>query len=175
MVTTLSNVPAAISTGNVEIDKKVGGGIPTSSLTLIEGQSDAGKSVVAQHLTFGALIGGVGVVYYTAENTVKSLLSQMASLNLDVTDYFLLDRLRIYPIHISAARLSSAAVFGRLVSHFAILPAGFKVIVIDSVTNIITHSQESNVIDFFITCKELCDEGRTIICHRLLHNLQGAM
>ena len=34
-----------ISTGHPEIDKKLGGGLPIGSLTLIEGQSDAGKSV----------------------------------------------------------------------------------------------------------------------------------
>ena len=86
----------------------------------------------------------------------------MASLNLDVTDYFLLDRLRIYPIHISTAEQDSAANFGRLVNHFAALPAAFKVIIVDSVTNIVTHSMESSVIDFFLTCKEMCDEGRTM-------------
>ena len=30
-----------ISTGNTEIDSKMGGGIPSGSLILIEGQSDA--------------------------------------------------------------------------------------------------------------------------------------
>ncbi len=45
----------SISTGNMELDKKMGGGIPTGSLTLIEGQSDAGKSVLVQQLTWGAL------------------------------------------------------------------------------------------------------------------------
>ncbi len=162
LVSTIAIRPQAISTGNVEIDKKVGGGIPIGSLTLIEGQSDAGKSVVAQHLTFGALFSGVGVVYYTAENTVKSLLTQMASLNLDVTDYFLLDRLRIYPIHIASNRLTSPVIFGRLMAHFEKLPSAFRVIIIDSVTNIVTHSESASVIDFFITCKELCDEGMTI-------------
>ena len=85
-----------VSTGNREIDKKLGGGIPLGSLVLLEGQSDAGKSVVAQHLTYGALSSGMSMAYYTTENTVKSLMSQMNSLNLDVTDYFLSDRLRVY-------------------------------------------------------------------------------
>ena len=44
-----------ISTGSTEIDKKMGGGIPEGSLILIEGESNAGKSVVSQQLTFGAL------------------------------------------------------------------------------------------------------------------------
>ncbi len=44
-----------VSTGNPEIDKKIGGGIPEGSLSLIEGQSDAGKSVLVQQLVWGAL------------------------------------------------------------------------------------------------------------------------
>ena len=37
-----------VSTGNSEIDKKLGGGIPLGSMTLIEGESDSGKSVLSQ-------------------------------------------------------------------------------------------------------------------------------
>ena len=45
MVTDAPMGSATISTWNAEIDKKMGGGIPMGSLTLVEGQSDAGKSV----------------------------------------------------------------------------------------------------------------------------------
>ncbi len=76
-----------ISTGNTEIDKKLGGGIPVGSLVLMEGQSDAGKSVVSQHFTYGGLKARMGIAYYTTENTVKSLMSQMSSLDMDVMDY----------------------------------------------------------------------------------------
>ena len=48
----------SISSGNLELDKKMGGGIPEGSLTLIEGQSDSGKSVLVQQLTWGALQDG---------------------------------------------------------------------------------------------------------------------
>ena len=41
-----------ISTGNDELDKKIGGGIPLRSLTLVEGQPDAGKSVLTQQMVW---------------------------------------------------------------------------------------------------------------------------
>ena len=63
-----------ISTGSSEIDKKLGGGIPIGSLVLLEGQSDAGKSVVSQHFTHGSLNSRMSAAYYTTENTVKSHL-----------------------------------------------------------------------------------------------------
>ena len=140
---------AIVSTGNVEIDKKLGGGIPAGSFTLIEGHSDAGKSVLAQHLASGALQSGLGVCYYSTENTVKSLLTQMASLNLDVTDYFLVDRLRIHPLTIIRRNIGA-------------LPGAFVISVVDSVTNLVTHSKQSSIIHFFNRCKELCDHGRTV-------------
>lgn len=155
--------PLTASTGNGEIDKKLGGGIPLRSLTLIEGQSDAGKSVLCQHLTHGSLESGLGVAYYTAENTVKSLVNQMASLNMDVLDYFLLDRLRIYPVNISSRDLNPDLVFDTLVRHISVLPNDFPLIIVDSITHVVSHSDEARVIDFFSTCKGLCDGNRTII------------
>ncbi len=154
---------ATITTGNVEIDKKLGGGIPAGSLTLIEGQSDAGKSVLAQHFARGGLGQDVAVAYYTTENTVKSLLTQMASLSLYVTDHFLVDRFRVYPLHISGQDVDSQLVFDKLYKHFKRLPKAFKVIIVDSVTNVVTHGQQHEIIEFFINCKELCDEGLTVI------------
>ena len=117
-----TNIPLAattISTGNGEIDKKLGGGIPIGSLSLIEGQSDAGKSVLSQHLAYGSLLSEVGVAYYTTENTVKSLISQMGSLSLEITDHFLVDRLRIYPMQVSSKDVNPEAVFAALSHHIA--------------------------------------------------------
>ncbi len=155
-----------ISTGNGEIDEKLGGGIPVGSLVLMEGQSDAGKSVVSQHFTYGALTSRISTAYYTTENTVKSLMSQMASLDLDVTDYFLCDQLRVYPA-MTSEDADTKESFDALLDHFERLPVTTKLIIVDSLTGLVTHSDERYVIDFFSACKQMCDDGRTIIavCH----------
>ena len=75
-----------ISTGHSEIDRKLGGGIPIGSLTLVEGQSDAGKSVLCQQMIWGSLNNGFKVLVFTTENTPKSLVSQMESLGLGIQD-----------------------------------------------------------------------------------------
>jgi len=153
-----------ISTGSNEIDKKLGGGIPVGSLVLLEGQSDAGKSVVSQHFSHGALNNRMSVAYYTTENTVKSLMTQMSSLNLDVVDYFLCDRLRVYPLEISGLHdTDSAYAFRMLVDHFDSLPTKFQLTIVDSLTGLVSHSDDRAIIDFFADCKKLCDRGRTII------------
>ena len=67
-----------VTTGNPEIDKKIGGGLPPRSLTLVEGQSDAGKSVLVQQFIWGTLQSGMRIAVYTTENTTPT--SAVASL-----------------------------------------------------------------------------------------------
>ena len=153
-----------VSTGSREIDKKMGGGIPVGSLVLLEGQSDAGKSVLCQHFSSGAMSGLMSSVYYTTENTVKSLVSQMSSLNLDITDYFLCDRMRIYPLDIATADSGDAGrAFQVLIDHIDSLPSRFSLVVIDSLTGLVANSEDHAIIEFFASCKRLCDDGRTVL------------
>ena len=106
----------------------------------------------------------MSVSYYTTENTVKSLMTQMSSLNLDVTDYFLCDRLRVYPLETSSlTETDTPRAFQNLIDHFDSLPVRFNLTVIDSLTNLVAHSDDRAIIDFFAGCKQLCDRGRTII------------
>ena len=105
-----------ISTGNSEIDKKMGGGIPAGSLILIEGQSDSGKSVLTQQFIWGSLYDEFNVVLYTTENTVKSFTRQMTSLILDITDFMLLGKLKIFEIKASRSQLTPSKVFTLLLA-----------------------------------------------------------
>ena len=152
-----------IKTGVREVDEKLGGGIPVGSLALIEGQSDAGKSVLCQHLTFGALnTSQLSVAYYTTENTVKSLVAQMDSLALPTLDHFLTDRLRIYPLIVSSDVNDAQTRFNILGDHFKNLPRHFKLVLVDSITLLVAHGEAVDNIDFFSTCKNICDSGRSV-------------
>ena len=152
-----------ITTGSNGIDKRLGGGIPVGSLVLLEGQSDAGKSVLSQHFSHSTLNDKISVACYTTENTVKSLLSQMNSLNLDVTDYFLCDSLRIFPVEMTAEDADVGESFNALKNHFESLPPRFELIIFDSLTGMVAHADDRGIIDFFAGCKKLCDQGRTIV------------
>ncbi|HSW58074.1 MAG TPA: ATPase domain-containing protein [Dehalococcoidales bacterium] len=155
---------AVILTGIREVDEKLGGGIPIGSLGLTEGHSDSGKSVLCQHLTYGALtVSDLSVAYYTTENTVKSLVNQMASLNLGIMDHFLMDKLRIFPLSMRGDDKDTEARFKALLNHFDKLPGYYKLIIVDSITLLVAHSDQVANIDFFSACKNLCDQGRTIL------------
>ena len=153
-----------ILTGVPEVDEKLGGGIPLGSLCLIEGHSDAGKSVLCQHLSHGTLTSGeTSVAYYTTENNVRSLITQMDSLSLSVLDHFLADHLRIYPLIFHGNMQGGNKPFYVLTHHFSRLPETFKLIIIDSITLLVAHSNPVSIIDFFSRCKGLCEEDRTVI------------
>ena len=150
-----------ISTGNPEIDRKMGGGIPMGSLTLVEGQSDAGKSVLTQQLLWGSVKARCKAVVYTNENTVRSLVKQMESLSLEIFDQLLLGWLRIYPVQV-AQGFSASEVF-RIIVRSMQEQASHNLVVVDSLTQFITYTSTEDVLTFFEECKGLCDDGKTII------------
>ena len=153
----------SITSGNLELDKKMGGGIPEGSLTLIEGQSDAGKSVLVQQLCWGGLRDGFRVLVYTTENTSRSLITQMQDLGLDIEDYFLLGKMNIYAVPQAFTADQSLQVFQRLRQHIAQLAANFDIVVVDSMTTFVSHVDDQETLTFFTLCKEFCDLNKTLI------------
>lgn len=160
--TPLKSKARVISTGNNEVDKKIGGGIPAGSMILVEGQSDSGKSVLTQQMIWGSLYDGFDVYLYTTENTVKSFMRQMNSLSLDVTDFLLLGKLKIFSITASSAQLSATDVFTILLSDMD-NRGGSPFVVVDSLTTFISHSSIEETMTFFEICKHYCDRGTTVL------------
>ncbi len=152
---------SVVSTGNPEIDDKMGGGIPIGSLTLIDGHSHAGKSVLSQQMMWGSLQAGFRLSFFTTENTVKSLVKQMQSLNTDILDYLLLRRLKVYPMEVAR---SQAGDLGRLLTAIACERArGSDIVLVDAVTPFVLSTPPSEVVGFFEGCKRLCSDGLSIV------------
>ncbi len=151
-----------ITTGSAEVDKKMGGGIPSGSLTLIEGQSDAGKSVLTQQMIWGSLNVDCRVTLFTTENTVKSFVKQLTSLGLDVLDYLLLGRFKIFPMQMMSGDVNLEQAL-KVVSEAVHRETETDMIIIDSLTAFVTHVSIESTIAFFEDCKNLCNEGQTIL------------
>ncbi len=162
MVTNQFTKRRLVTTGMIEIDKKIGGGIPEGSLTLIDGQSEAGKSVLIQQFIWGALNSGFKVALYTTENRTTSLLAQMASLAFDITDFFLLGRLNVYPVPSTFNEHDSVTVFANLLDHVKSLE-DFDLMVVDSLTAFVSHASEQQTLDFFSQAKGVCEGHRTLM------------
>ncbi len=144
---------------NPELDKRIGG-LPLPSLTLVEGPNDSGKSVLVQQITYAALKAGLRVLYITTENTVKGLLSNMESLNWNVMDFFAYGVFKITPLHVSETRWTT-----EVSKYFLITLLNYvkrrcdllDLVVVDSLTHLIVHANENDVLDFFSQCRQLVD------------------
>ena len=152
-----------VNTGNVELDKKIGGGIPEGSLTLVEGESDAGKSVLVQQLTWGGLQDNFRVIFYTTENTTRSLLKQMDDLGLSIEDHFLLGRISIYAVPQAFSDEESRNIFNTLRMHIAAREHDVDLVIVDSLTTFVSHVTDQDTLTFFTLCKEFCDRDKTVI------------
>jgi archaeal flagellar protein FlaH len=151
-----------ISTGQAEINKKLGGGIPVGSLVFIEGQSDAGKSVLCQQMAWGSLNSGFKVVMFTTENTIRSLISQMDSLGLDVLCHVLLGNFKIYPIKSSDIKGKPQDVFEKILQTIEKSQA-YELFIVDSLTPMVTQAGGEIVLSYFERCKVYCDRNKTIL------------
>lgn len=151
-----------ISCGNREMDKKMAGGIPKGSLTLVEGLNGTGKSVLTQQLMWGGLQQGCSFATYTTENTIKSLLKQMESLAEDISEYFVLGKLKIYPTHIEGMKWANHFPFLEYISS-DVRTKSSEIILIDSLTVFVSEASDNDILSFFLACKDICDSGKTIM------------
>jgi flagellar protein FlaH len=152
-----------LSTGHPEIDKKLGGGIPLGSLILIEGESDAGKSVLCQQIMWGSLSNDARVLLFTAENTIRSMVSQMDSLGMSVLDQILLGYLKIYAMKLSRIRVTAARDTLQVMLEHMEYQSNYNLLIVDSLTPIVAQAGSEEALNYFERCKALCDKGRTII------------
>jgi len=167
MVSEDDKLTKLISTGNADLDNKMGGGVPFGSLTLIEGDSGAGKSVLSQQMMHGCLVEGYRLSLFSSENMVKSLVKQMRSLNMDIMDYLLLNKLRIFPIETSRLGKEAPPTLFKAMKN----EKGRDMIFIDSLTSSVPASSDKEVLGFFEDSKRLCGDGTTVIAIIHSHGL----
>lgn len=154
--------PRLIGVGVMDIDKKLGGGLLPGTLTLVEGDPDAGKSVVIQQLTYGALKGRFNVALYLSETNLRDFLDQMDDLGMSTRDYFLLGRLATYQANLRVDKDKAEEILTRLLHHIE-KSDNREMFVVDSITALLFQFDERFVLSFLAQCKELADMGRMIM------------
>jgi flagellar protein FlaH len=151
-----------ITVGVMDIDKRLGGGLPAGSLTLVEGDPAAGKSVVIQQLTFGALKEGFNAALFLSESSPRRFLDQMDSLGMSSVDYYLIGRLSVYQRDLRVSQERADNILRRLLRHIEDSDKR-DLFVVDSITPLLFQFDERYVLSFLANCKNLADMGRTII------------
>ncbi|MGQ0536385.1 MAG: ATPase domain-containing protein [Methanobacteriota archaeon] len=82
-----------------ELSERLGGGLPPGTLVLLEGEYGAGKSILAQRLSYGLVENGHSVALVSTELTTSGFLDQMESLQYDVADPIIKEKLVFIPVH----------------------------------------------------------------------------
>ena len=159
----------------IPLERTLGGGLPRESLTLLEGGTSAGKSVLSQHLAYGALLEGDGVAYFTPEYTADSLTVQMNSLGLAVSSYVRENKLEVYNIPEPTAVGGPERLLGLLADDVERLPSLHSLIILDDITDLASYCEDMAVIRFFSSIKSLCKHGRTSILVARTHAFDEQM
>ena len=152
-----------IKTGEMVLDEKLGGGLPRGSLTLIEGSSSTGKSVLCQHLMYGALMDGGLVACFTSDFTFQSLLTQMHSIGLDASKCPKGAQLTVTALKEPLPEDDGDPLLAELGRNMETLAGKVDFIVLDTITNLAAYSGERPILSFFAACKRMCASGTTIV------------
>lgn len=153
-----------LSTGNMEMDKKLSDGFPLKSLNLIEGANGTGKSVIAQQIMWGGLTNGHTFALYTTEFNESTLLSQMSSLNMDVSDQYAWGYLKVFPIQVDGVKWNQELTkkfLDNLLVHMRSTKE--EVVIFDSLTVFTISASQEDLFNFFADCKAMCAEGKTLL------------
>ncbi|MEM2856617.1 MAG: ATPase domain-containing protein [Candidatus Nitrosocaldaceae archaeon] len=159
-----------ISTGNEEVDRQLGGGLPIPSLILIEGDHGSGKSVVTAQFMHGLLKDNMKILLIS-ENSIKEYINKMKTIQYDFALHFLNNRLSILPLHVYGVKWSKEQskfllpVIGRYIS---VNSSRFDVIVIDSFSLLTMYASNESILDFLSRCKHMVSNNKTLII--TIHN-----
>jgi flagellar protein FlaH len=159
----------------VALEQKMGGGLPLDTLTLVEGAASSGKSVLCQHLAFGAMSEGMEVVYFTSEHTRESLITQINSLGLDLTAHLRANRLKVFGVPEPQEGENPEPLLAALAQAMERLPASCRLVVVDAVSDLAGSSPESAVIAFFTSCRRISNKGRTVVISAHTHAFGAEM
>ncbi|MCD6592223.1 MAG: flagellar accessory protein FlaH [Thaumarchaeota archaeon] len=161
----LAEEQGCIKSMNSELDRRIGA-IKLPFLWVIEGPNDSGKSVLAQQYAYGALNSGYKILYITTETGVKSLLKNMRQISLDATYHFLTGRFMIFELHVKNLkwdRFLSSRFLDLIVRTIKRLLV-YDIFIIDSLTYLVTHAEEKDILNFFTEMRNVVDDhGRSIM------------
>ena len=149
---------------NGELDRIIGG-FPIPSLNLLERENDTGKSVFAQEVAWSALNAGFTVRYITTEMTVISLVKQLEALSFNVRSQFILGSLRVTAFHSRGIDWDEqvASNYLSLMLNFIKKKGAADVIIFDSLTFIVTHSSEKDLLSFLSELRNYVDTKSRVI------------
>ena len=154
-----------ISTGNEEIDRQFGGGIPAPSLVFIEGEHGTGKSAISAQIMSG-LLASKKTLLCVIENTVKQHIQKMKSITFNFSRPFVRGQLIFVSMYVKNAKWSkknSERILPEIKEFILKKLDSVDGIIIDSISPMVVNSSDETILDFLSFCKEIVAKGKTII------------
>lgn len=147
-----------------ELHRNLGGAIPKNSLILMEGIDGAGKSVLAQRLTYGFLQNGTSVSYISSELNTMTFIEQMDSMDYNVKFSLIEGNLLFIPMFpLMGTTTLAKDFFKRLMETEKIFEN--EVIIFDTLSFLMVRDNisQKEVYDFVGLLKRHCTLGKSII------------
>ena len=147
-----------------ELGRSMGGGLPSSSLILLEGNEGAGKSAISQRLTYGLLKNDLSVAYISTELNTMGFVEQMSSLDYNITDYLLFEKVIFIPLFPFLGKRELTDQFIDRIMKSKVL---FEkdLIIFDTFSFLLIHSNVSQekLFEFIKFLKKINSLGKTVI------------
>jgi len=150
-----------LPTGIDLLDHELSGGLSRRSLTLIEGTSGVGKSVLCHHLAYRCLLNNQTVLYISSAENEASLAARMSSIGLGLSQHPGQGQLQtrcFKDLDLDNDSDPTLAVLSQMVRE---APRDCHAIIIDSVTNDSIYGQEPAMLHLLEQCKGQCNQGQT--------------
>jgi len=147
-----------------DLHDQLGQGLPTGTITLIEGAKGSGKSAVLQRMIFGFLSNCHTVTCISTELTVKDFIDQMYCLDYPIASWILSGKLKFVPVYpLMGSSRSRKDFLGMLMSSRELFTS--DVIIIDTFSSLVNnslHGEENsiNVLGFF---KKLAGMNKSVV------------
>ena len=145
------------------LHRHLGGGLPKGVLVVISGSVGSGKSAILQRLIYGFLLHHHTINVISTEQTTKSFLNQMDSLDYPVKQSLLDGKLKFVPVVPLMGRAKERADFlSRLKSTPGLYEA--DVIAIDTFSALVNKDiDEGKALDTISFLKKIIGKNRTVI------------
>ncbi len=157
---------SVFSTGNEELDGRLGGGIPHPSFIVIEGEHGTAKTTLVAQIAFGALNSGFRVVVFTTESTASIFVNQARLISIDLTKFYIKGLLTVYTLYGKSMPIDSSTVksaFDRLVTFISSASDQYDIIMIDSLSLFLSYVGADDVTKFIQATRLAVARGKTIV------------
>jgi flagellar protein FlaH len=143
-----------------ELADRLGGGLPSGALAVIEGEFGTGKSILVQRIVYGLLKNSARVTYVSTELTTLHFIEQMHTLDYPVEEFIFARSLLFLPVYpVLGFRGKKTDLMDRLLNAKRMYES--DIIVIDAFSSIVK--------DWWRSTPNLTDQEKTEVVENALY------